>query len=85
MYRIVTSNKRVEKKLRFYIESRGDVAGKMKRIKINPRGECGAHLLKGKLKGKWSCWIGSNIRLVYTIDDFNRIVWVESVGSHKVY
>jgi len=55
MYRIFTSNKRVEKKLKYYIESRKDILKKLRRLTNNPKKECGAHPLKGKLKGKWSC------------------------------
>ncbi|MDP3026890.1 MAG: type II toxin-antitoxin system mRNA interferase toxin, RelE/StbE family [Nanoarchaeota archaeon] len=85
MYRIFTSNKRVERKLKNYIESRKDIFEKLKRLSDNLRKECGAHPLKGKLKGKWSCWLGSNIRIIYIIDDINEKIWIESVGSHKIY
>ena len=64
MYKVFTSNKRVERKLKEYLESRKDVLEKLERLTNNPRKECGAHPLKGKLKGKWSCWLGSNIRLI---------------------
>ena len=58
---------------------------KLDRLKINPRKECGAHPLHGKLKGKWACWLGLNVRMTYIIDDVKRIIWVEDVGTHKIY
>lgn len=86
MYRIFTSNRKVKKRLRNYINKRKDIPKKLDRIKMNPRKECGAHPLQGRLKDKWACWLGSNIRLVYVIDDENKIVFVEDLGSHnKVY
>lgn len=47
--------------------------------------ELDAHKLKGKLAGKWSCYLGNNIRMVYEIDDINKEIIVVAVGSHKVY
>jgi len=85
MYKIFTSNKRVEKKLKNYIKYRKDILNKLRRLTNNPKKECGAHVLKGKLKEKWSCWLGSNIRLIYIIDNLKRIIWVESIGTHKIY
>jgi len=85
MYEIYTSNRKVEKRLQGYVNSRKDIVEKLRRLKNNPRKECGAHPLKGKLKGKWSCWLGSNIRAVYIIDEQKKIIWIEDVGSHKVY
>ena len=64
---------------------RSDISAKLDRLKLNPRGELGAHPLYGRLAGKWSCWLGRNIRLVYRIDDINRLIIVEAVGTHKVY
>ncbi len=85
MYEIVTRNKRVEKILNDYIDKRSDIVDKLNRLKVNPRRECGAHPLYGELKGKWACWLGSNIRMVYKIDDINKVMVVEKVGTHKVY
>ena len=85
MYEIYTSNNKVEKKLLKYIDSRKDIKGKLERLKINPRKECGAHSLRGNLKGKWSCWLGSNLRLIYIIDNEKNIIWIEDMGTHKVY
>jgi addiction module RelE/StbE family toxin len=85
MYELLTRNRNVKKRLETYIQTRGDVVEKLKRLRENPRRECGAHPLKGRLKGKWSCWIGSNIRAVYIIDDKNKSIILETIGTHKVY
>lgn len=85
MYKILTANTRVEKRLKEYIELRKNIRNKLERLKINPRNELGAHQLHGRLKGKWSCWLGSNIRIIYSIDDYNKKIIIEAVGSHKVY
>ena len=78
-------NSRAEKNLRSYVNSRNDVKEKLDRLRFNPFREVGAHPLKGKLKGKWSCWLGSNIRLIYRIDVENKLIVVELVGNHKIY
>jgi len=85
MYEIYTSNKKTEKMLDSYILSRGDILNKLEKLKSDPRKECGAHPLHGKLKGKWACWFGSNIRMIYEIDDYKRIIWIEYIGTHKIY
>ncbi len=85
MYKIFISNKKVKKKLNRYISERRDIPSKLDRLKTNPRKECGAHPLHGKLKGKWACWLGSNIRMIYVIDDKNQIIFAEDVGNHKIY
>ena len=85
MYKLTTHNKRVEKKLKIYIKSRKDVIEKIQRLKQNPRKECGAHPLHGRLKGKYSCRIGSNIRMIYKINDFNKQIIIEAIGTHKIY
>jgi len=85
MYEIYTSNKKVEKRLNNYIDSYNNISDKLKRIKNNPRKECDAHPLKGKLNGKWACWLGSNIRIIFVIDDYTKRIWIESIGTHKIY
>ncbi len=85
MYALFYANKRVEKILRTHIHARSDIMLKLDRLREHPRKSLGAHKLHGKLFGKWSAWLGSNIRIVYIIDDANNILWVETVGSHKVY
>jgi addiction module RelE/StbE family toxin len=85
MYEIKTKNKKVEKRLRYYIDMRRDIIDKLRRLKINPRRECGAHPLHGDLFGKWACWIGSNIRMVYKLDNIDRIILLERIGTHNIY
>ena len=85
MYRLFMQNSKADKNLRKYINSRSDVVEKLDRLRFNPFQEVGAHPLKGKLKGKWSCWLGSNIRMIYRIDVEEKLIIVESVGNHKVY
>ncbi|MBI4175759.1 MAG: type II toxin-antitoxin system mRNA interferase toxin, RelE/StbE family [Candidatus Aenigmarchaeota archaeon] len=58
---------------------------KLNRLKNNPRKEIGAHPLHGRLKGKWACWLGSDIRMVYSIHDEKKQIVIEAVGSHKAY
>lgn len=53
--------------------------------RIDPRRANGAHPLHGRLEGKWSCWLGYNIRMVYSIDDRQEMIIIEAVGSHKIY
>ena len=85
MYEIYTANNKTEKLLQHYIKERQDVKGKLQRLKQSPRTEIGAHPLHGRLEGKWSCWLGSNIRMVYSIDDTNKRIIVEAAGTHKIY
>lgn len=85
MYELHTRNKKVEKKLKEYLALRPSIRDKLERLKQNPRRECGAHPLHGVLKGKWACWLGSNIRMIYKISDSNFIILAEEVGTHKVY
>ena len=83
MYEIVTRNKNVEKRLNDYIRKRDDIYNKLKRLKIDPRRNCGAHPLYGELKGKWSCWLGSNIRMIYKIDGYLKLLWLKMLGHIK--
>jgi len=85
MYKIFIANSKAEKRLEKYLQTRKDIKNRLKRLRTNPRKEIGAHPLYGRLKGKWSCWLGSNIRMIYSIDDANRRIIVEAVGSHKIY
>ena len=84
-YEIFIANKKAEKRLREYMAMRNDISMKLDKLKINPRKEAGAYPLHGRLVRKWGCWLGSNIRMVYGINDFNRLIVVEAVGTHKVY
>ncbi|MEK6881982.1 MAG: hypothetical protein AABY22_20355 [Nanoarchaeota archaeon] len=85
MYEIFTANSKTEKRLQEYIKMRSDIKEKLERLKINPRKELGAHLLHGRLAGKIGAWLGSNIRIIYSIDDVNKRIIIEAVGSHNVY
>jgi addiction module RelE/StbE family toxin len=85
MYSIVIESKNTEKRLNEYLLFRYDIKDKLDRLKFEPRRANGAHPLHGKLEGKWSCWLGSNIRLIYLIDDRKQIVIIQAVGSHKIY
>ena len=85
MYEIYLANNKTEKLLNRYIKERQDIAGKLQRLKQSPRTEIGAHPLHGRLAGKWSCWLGSDIRMIYSIEDSTKRIVVEAVGSHKIY
>lgn len=85
MYKFFTANSKTGKRLKEYIKTRKSIKNKLERLKINPRKEIGAHPLHGRLLGKWSCWLGSNIRIIYSIDDLNKKIIIEAVGSHKIY
>ena len=85
MYEIYTANNRTEKLLQHYVRERQDIAAKLQRLKQSPRTEIGAHSLHGRLAGKWGCWLGSNIRMIYSIYDFNKRIIVEAVGTHNIY
>lgn len=84
-YKIFTANSKTEKLLRKYIEARNDIKKKLNKLKENPRREIGAHLLHGKLKGKWACWLGSNIRAIYSINEDKNLIIIEAIGTHKIY
>lgn len=85
MYKFATANKNVEKRLRTYLERFPAIRNKLDRLKLNPRKEIGAHPLHGRLAGKWSCWLGANIRVIYSIHDDIKTIIIEAVGSHKIY
>lgn len=83
MYKITTRTKRAERQYFEVFNSRNDIPEKLEKLKENPRDCLDAHKLKGKLAGLWSCWLGSDIRIVYEIDDKNKEIIVVSAGSHK--
>ncbi len=85
MYEIYTANSKTEKRLSNYISMRGDIKNKIDRLKFEPRKANGAHPLHGKLSEKWACWLGANIRVIYIINDKDRIITIIAVGSHKIY
>lgn len=83
MYRIFTANSKTEKRIQKYIQIRKDISQKLERLKQDPRKANDAHPLHGRLKDKWSCWLGSNIRIVYSINDEEKIIIIEAIGSHN--
>ena len=85
MYEIYLASKKVEKILGKLLKIRNDIEDKLRKLKIDPRRNAGAHPLHGPLSDKWSCWLGSNIRIIYTIDDINKRIEIEAVGTHRVY
>ena len=85
MYKIFTANTKTEKNLLRYISLRQDIKEKLERLKESPRKSNGAHPLHGRLDGKWACWLGSNIRVIYSINDKRKAIIIEAVGSHKIY
>ena len=85
MYIFTTRSKKAEKQFYDILNSRADIPEKLERLKTDPRRELEAHPLKGKLQGKWSCWLGANLRIVYEIDDINKEINVVAAGTHKIY
>jgi len=85
MYKLFTANSKTEKLLRKYINLREDIKSKLNRLKENPKRAIGAHQLHGKLKGKWACWLGLNIRAIYLIDSKNNSIIIQAIGTHKIY
>ena len=85
MYSIEIYNKKIYKKLEEYLSVRSGIKEKLNRLRENPRKENGAHLLHGRLAGRWSCWLGSNIRIIYMIDDKKKVITIEAIDSHKIY
>ncbi|MDO8529007.1 MAG: hypothetical protein Q7S06_03920 [Nanoarchaeota archaeon] len=85
MYDLFIANSKTEKRLKEYISSRNDIRDKLDRLRENPHKANGAHQLHGKLTGKFACWLGSNIRIIYIIDEVKKSIIVEAVGTHKIY
>jgi len=85
MYKLFTANSKTEKLLKKYIDLRNDIKNKLDKLKENPYKSIGAHPLHGKLKGKWACWLGSNIRAIYIIDLKTNSIIIQAVGTHKIY
>ncbi len=85
MYKLFTANSKTEKILKKYIKLRPEIKTKLGKLKENPRRANGAHSLHGKLKGKWACWLGSNIRTIYIINEKRKLIILEAIGTHKIY
>ena len=84
-YEFTTRSKKAEKQFDEILYSRENIKEKLEELQENPRKALHAHKLKGKLAGKWSCYLGGNIRLMYEIDDLNKEIVVVSAGLHKIY
>lgn len=84
-YTFTTRSRKAEKQFQTVLRSRDDIKDKLELLRENPRSALDAHKLKGKLTGKWSCYLGWDIRLMYEIDDFNKEIIVVAAGSHKIY
>ena len=85
MYNLFTANSKTEKMLKIYIDSRRDIKDKLDKLRKNPYKANSAHRLHGKLSGKLACWLGSNIRVIYMIDEKTKRIIIEAVGTHKIY
>jgi len=85
VHKLFTANSKTEKLLRYYIKSQSNIKNKLNKLRENPKKAIGAHPLHGKLKGKWACWLGSNIRAIYIIDEKEKSIIIQSVGTHKIY
>jgi|TARA_Y100000310_G_C20394723_1_gene674534 addiction module RelE/StbE family toxin len=83
MYEMTSNSRKAEKQ---FIQNVNDkIKERLELLKENPRKNLDAHSLHGKMRGKWSCWFGSNQRMVYELDDINKLIIVFAVGSHKIY
>jgi len=85
MYNLFTANSKTEKILRGNLKSRRDIKNKLDKLKENPYKANSAHPLQGELKGKWACWLGANIRAIYVINEQDKSIIIEAVGTHKIY
>jgi len=85
MYEIFTANSKIEKQIQEYLLLRKDIKDKLDRLKESPYGANGAHKLHGKLEGKWACWLGSNIRVIYIINEVMKKIILVAIGTHKIY
>ena len=85
MYKLFIANNKTEKILTKYISLKQSIKNKLDLLKLNPRKHNGAHSLHGRLKGKWACWLGSNIRLIYSINDKKEVIIIQAIGTHKIY
>ena len=85
MYIITTRSKKAEKQFYEIINQRPSITEKLEQLKLDPRRYLDAHKLRGKLEGKWSCYLGWDIRIIYEIDDSGKEIVVVAAGSHKIY
>jgi mRNA-degrading endonuclease YafQ of YafQ-DinJ toxin-antitoxin module len=85
IYKLYTANSKTEKRLKEYLDQSENIKLKLDRLKENPYKSNSAHKLYGRLLGKWACWLGSNIRAIYIINEKDKTVIIEAVGTHKIY
>ena len=85
MYTFTYRNRKIQRLVTFYTSSKKDIIEKLERLQLNPRWELSAHPLYGHLTGQWSCWLGSNLRMIYTIDDEHQLIIIQAIGTHKIY
>ena len=88
MYVIEISTKKIEKRLREFLQKYPAIKSKLKRLQQDPRRSINAHSLHGEFEGLWSCHLSRNpdIVMVYFIDDKNKKIGILRVGSHtEVY
>ncbi|MAE13541.1 hypothetical protein CMO92_03170 [Candidatus Woesearchaeota archaeon] len=83
MYSFTTRSKKAEKQFYEVIKQRKGIKEKLQELQKDPHKKLDAHKLKGKLAGKWSCYLGGDIRLVYEIDNEKKEIIVCAAGSHK--
>ena len=63
------------------MDLRKGISERLDRLKENPYKNCGAHKLHGRLKDKYACWLGANIRMIYSIKDIENLIIFEVVGG----
>ena len=83
MYSLEFLKKKVQKRFYNYVSRRQDILSKLERLKADPRRALDAHPLDRELEGSWSCWLGSNLRMVYLIDDEQKKIFVLTIGTHN--
>lgn len=85
MYTYTYRNRKIQHLVTFYTSSRKDIIKKLERLQTDPRRELDAHPLYGSLTGQWSCWLGSNLRMIYVIDDNRQLIIIQAIGTHNIY
>ena len=85
MYALTTRSARAGKQFYEALQVRPAIQRKLELLKDDPRRNLNAHKLRGRLEGKWSCYLGWDLRMIYEIDEVNKEIVVVAVGTHKVY
>ena len=84
-YHITTYGKKAQKQYEKVIQSRKNIQEKLDQLKEDPRKALHAHKLRGDLAGKWSCYLGGDIRIIYEIEEEYKRIVIIAAGSHKIY